>query len=328
MQLFVVKADGEVHEIISDKPFKELLDPKECYIINDDDNKIIYLWKGSESSVRSKFIGASKSQEVRGQVGMHYKVVPIDEGDEPPAFLEKIDEAPQKGFAKEIKEEKKLQFEVPGVNAPKEDKASKKKPAPKPVASSGKVKANFGSKRSASSEPKQVMSSVNAPQNEGPLYQEGMDTTSITSNRTSNMGGSATSTAVSTAQPSAPQKETFDFKKVMETLESLEIPKGYEREMIIIGNQAYSIVEKKVSFLGTEKVEKVMEKIGSLPEGVFFAKGYAPRVLCENQKVLAIEFLKRKVPKTQASKASKPKKLKVESSDPKELAKSFGMKID
>ena len=63
-----------------------------------------------------------------------------------------------------------------------------------------------------------------------------------------------------------------------------------------------------------------MEKIGSLPEGLFFAQGYAPRVLCENQKVVAIEFLK----KTGAAGS----KLKAISKDPKALAKQFGMEIN
>ena len=62
----------------------------------------------------------------------------------------------------------------------------------------------------------------------------------------------------------------------METLEGLEVPNGYERELIIIRNQAFSIIEKKVSFLGTTKVERSMERISSLPEGIFFAHGYAP----------------------------------------------------
>ena len=43
--------------------------------------------KGVDSNVRSKFIGAKKSQDIRGQVGMHYGVVPLDEGEEDPDFL-------------------------------------------------------------------------------------------------------------------------------------------------------------------------------------------------------------------------------------------------
>jgi hypothetical protein len=84
-----------------------------------------------------------------------------------------------------------------------------------------------------------------------------------------------------------------DYSKILETLSSLDTPAGYEREMVIVGSQTFSIVEKATTFLGQRVVKKEMEPIGSLPEGVFFAEGYAPRVLCENGKVLAIEFLKK-----------------------------------
>ena len=82
MQLFQIKPDGEVHAILTSDPIRNLLDPTQCYIVTDDQKRQIYLWKGSQSSVRSKFIGASKSQEIRGQVGMHYKVIALDEGEE------------------------------------------------------------------------------------------------------------------------------------------------------------------------------------------------------------------------------------------------------
>ena len=307
MQLFIIKADGEVHEIKSGKTFKELLNPNESYIINDDDAKKIYLWKGSQCSVRSKFIGASKSQEIRGQVGMHYSVIPMDEGEEPNELLEKLDEAPKSGIAREIREENDLQFEVPGVSSPG--------PVPKEIKNKAPAKqANFGKGNPVgggdTDGAHQVMSSAPPTSNSGPLYTGG------------NLPPSSTTQPSATTTPSI--EDTYDFKKVIETLESLEMPEGYEREMIIIGNQAYSIVEKKVTFLGTEKVEKVMERIGSLPEGIFFAKGYAPRVLCENQKVLAIEFMKSI---DEDRRDSSSKKLKLTAKDPKELAKSFGMKI-
>ncbi len=36
-----------------------------------------------------------------------------------------------------------------------------------------------------------------------------------------------------------------------------------------------------------------MAKVGAIPEGVFFAEDYSPRILSEDGKILAIEFLKR-----------------------------------
>jgi hypothetical protein len=73
------------------------------------------------------------------------------------------------------------------------------------------------------------------------------------------------------------------------------------------------VVEKVVSFLGEKKIEKAIEEIGTIPDGIFFAESYSPRVLSENGKVLSIEFLKR----TGATKA-KP----VEFKDKKQILKN------
>jgi hypothetical protein len=321
MQLFQIRPDGEVHSILTSDSIRNLLDPVQCFIITDDQLRQIYLWKGSQSSVRLKFIGASKSQEIRGQVGMHYKVVALDEGEEAeyPDLYERLDEVPSTGFAKEIREEHDLKWESgtttpPASPAPPPASPAKSKPtsqpiipkqqqkisAPKPDTSLKGFSPTGGGDADGA---RQVMSSGSAVNVSKPLW------TGESSNTPPSFGGKG--------QSAEPQ---LDFKKIMETLESLQIPEGYEREMIIIGNSAYSIVEKKSSFLGETKVDKIMEKIGSLPEGLFFAQGYAPRVLCENQKVVAIEFLK----KTGASGT----KLKALSKDPKALAKQFGMEIN
>jgi len=90
--------------------------------------------------------------------------------------------------------------------------------------------------------------------------------------------------------PDTPQ---VNFEQIMQRLEEIQIPDGYERELIIIGNHAYAVVEKVQTFLGKKQVEKVVERVGSIPEGVFFAEEYSPRVLSENGSILAIEFLKR-----------------------------------
>ncbi len=305
MQLLIIRNDGEVHEITTEKTIREMLSPSESYILSDDEAKIIYLWKGSACSVRSKFIGATKSQEVRGQVGMHYRVIPVDEGGEPPELLKFFSEIPRPGYAKEIREDNPLQFEIPGVTSP-----AKPKPATKPKGAdkfphSTSPGSGSASRGEEENRPQQVMGSKQPSSQDGPLY---------------------TGDSAGFEQP----QSKANFKDIMETLEGLEVPAGYERELIIIGNQAFSIIEKKVSFLGTSKVERSMERISSLPEGVFFARGYAPRVLCENQIVLAIELLKKVEVGAQSSFSGgqTSQKLKPKSKDPRELAKSFGMKVD
>jgi len=89
-QLFKINPNGTTHKIESDDPIKEIISSEECYVIVSDEYRKVYLWKGVNSNIRSKFIGAKRSQDIRGQVGMHFGVVPLDEGEEDPDFLKLI----------------------------------------------------------------------------------------------------------------------------------------------------------------------------------------------------------------------------------------------
>ncbi len=72
--------------------YKEYPKTYEVYIIiNNHHKRAIWLWKGTESSVRKKFIGAQTSQDLRGKIGLDYSVVPINEGKEPSDFFKLIE---------------------------------------------------------------------------------------------------------------------------------------------------------------------------------------------------------------------------------------------
>ena len=252
LQVFLINPDGTTTDLKTEGAIKDMLKTDESYVIVADDIRKVFLWKGITSSVRSKFIGAKRSQEIRGQVGMHYGVVPLDEGDETPEFLNIMGGKTEAGIAMEIKDEK----------------------VARPIPSAGggrghplRERPNF-----AAPEPAEGMniagSQTRPTQNVGPLY---------------------------TGQESQYFQEDLqvNFDQIMAKLEEIKIPDGYEREMIIIGNHAYSIVEKTRIFLGERQIEKAIEEIGTIPEGIFFAANYSPRVLSESGKILAIEFLKR-----------------------------------
>lgn len=246
-QLFLINPDGTTTEMTSEGPIKDILKTDECYVLVADDVRKVYLWKGLKSSVRSKFIGAKRSQEIRGQVGMHYGVVPLDEGEEDPEFLKLIGGHTEAGIAKEIKAEK---VAAPNVHPLREKNIFG---APKPAEGMNIA----GSKDRAA-------------QNVGPLYRGEESMADLVQDQTQ-----------------------VDFQQVMQRLEEIQIPEGFERELIIIGNHAYSIVEKVQQFLGEKQVTKEISKVGSIPEGIFFAAEYSPRILTENGKIIAIEFLKR-----------------------------------
>ncbi len=247
MQIFLVKGNGEVHEIKSDAPIKSLLDKKESHILCDDISRVVYLWKGSECSVRSKFIGANKLQEIRGQVGLNYRSVSMDEDevDDYPEFLSAIEQSRTDGFAKEIIEDMELKFEIGGG-------PSRPKTYASVVGSSSKYNQKI--------------------QQSGPLY-TGSQTVPSTGSQASSVSHE-------------------DLDKIIDSLDEAGIPAGFHREMVIMGNTAYSVSEKVQVFLGKRQVEHILEPISSLPEGIFLAEGYTPRILVEGKTIIAIEFLK------------------------------------
>jgi hypothetical protein len=250
LQCFLIQGDGTTEELSTEGPIKDLLKSDECYVIVADDVRKVYLWKGINSNVRSKFIGAKRSQEIRGQVGMHYSVDALDEGEETPEFITLIGGKTEAGIAKEIKAEKPAPVNAPSVHPLRE-----KDPFGVPEPAEGM---NIAGSKDRTLE------------NTGPLYR-------------------------GTESLSAFMKEegTINFEEIMRKLEEIKMPDGFERELIIIGNHAYSVVEKVQNFLGKKEVTKEISKVGAIPEGVFFAEDYSPRILSEDGKILAIEFLKR-----------------------------------
>jgi len=250
-QLFLINPDGTTTEISSEGAIKNVLKTEECYVLVADDLRKVFLWKGIESNVRSKFIGAKRSQEIRGQVGMHYGVEPVDEGEEPPDFIKLIGGKTEAGYAKEIKaDEPTISPAAPAVHPLRE-----KDPFGVPRPAEGMNIAGRNDRVS---------------QNTGPLYR-----------------GTESMAAL------MKDESHVNFELIMQKLEEIKIPEGFERELIIIGDHAYSVVEKVQTFLGKKQVTKEISKVGTVPEGVFFAEDYSPRVLSENGKILAIEFLKR-----------------------------------
>lgn len=251
-QLFLINPDGTTTEITTEGPIKDVLKTDECYVLVADETRKVYLWKGLKSSVRSKFIGAKRSQEIRGQVGMHYAVVPLDEAEEDSDFIKLIGGQTEAGIAKEIKAE---DITPPSVHPLREKNVFG---TPKPAEGM-----NIAGSRDR------------AAQNVGPLYRGEGSMAELMQDQTQ-----------------------VDFQEVMQKLEEIQMPPGFERELIIIGNHAYSIVEKVQQFLGKKQVTKEISKVGAIPEGIFFAEDYSPRILSENGKIIAIEFLKRSNAKT------------------------------
>mgnify|MGYP000486374647 CR=1 FL=1 len=55
--------------------------------IVDTQNRAIYIWQGHDAGVRKRFVGAHTATRLRNEQGRHFKVRPVEQGDEPPALL-------------------------------------------------------------------------------------------------------------------------------------------------------------------------------------------------------------------------------------------------
>ncbi|MBS7249490.1 MAG: hypothetical protein KIH08_02700 [Candidatus Freyarchaeota archaeon] len=92
--VYDVKGDGEIDNI--DQLDKSILSSDRVLIVIAENNKKIYLWKGKNSPVRKKFVGARKAAALRTEYGFGYKVVAMDESDEEADFLALIGMKPSK----------------------------------------------------------------------------------------------------------------------------------------------------------------------------------------------------------------------------------------
>ena len=92
--VYDVKGNGELESI--DQLDKSVLTSDRVVIVVAENNKKIYLWKGKNSPVRKKFIGARKAAALRSEYGFAYKVIAMDESDEEADFLALIGMKPTK----------------------------------------------------------------------------------------------------------------------------------------------------------------------------------------------------------------------------------------
>lgn len=205
MEIYTVLKTGET-VFIRVPTVKDALTNDSVLLIIDDNERIIWLWKGSESSVAKKFVGARLSQEVRGQRGLLYKVNPIDQENEPDEF--------------------KQLYEVACAESP----ADKARP---------------------------------------PISESQVEEVE----------------AIPVAQCLSEEMKS--------TLINEDLPEGFEREGIIIGQDFYGVVQKVVKILGKEVINTEIQKTADLPDGTLFDTSYGLRFLIKEGKVAAIEILKR-----------------------------------
>jgi len=256
---YEVQEDGTLNEI---ELTKDDLDSSLVVCVVDDETKSIYLWKGSQAGVRVKFIGARVATNLRTEYGFHFKVRPLDEGEEPPTFFSALNGTTAA-----------TRIMKPGDKAPPPAPPKPKKEPVTEIVSASHPSPTHGEARL---EPAVTPEHETAPP---PRPQ-----TATPSIRTSSAPPPITT-------PKTPVSQG-EIAEMLKELETVDPPEGYQREIVIVYNDLYTVAEHKIAVFGQEKIERRIEKVRDPPEGTFMAEGFIPRVIVKDGRVLGIELLK------------------------------------
>ena len=262
---YEVSEDGTLQEV---EITKNDLDATKVLCVVDDSTKSIYLWKGSQAGIRRKFIGARVATNLRTEYGFVFKVRPLDEGEEPPTFFTALD-----GTTAAVRVMK------PG------DKAPPTQP-PKPKTSTAPSTAPTTAATSAPAVEPKVSTPSPTPKTSTPEPRVSSPPPAPTARTTAPTRPAPTAAAPVSRAP------VGEIESMIKELEQEDPPEGYQRELLIVYNELYTVAEHKLVVFGQEKIERKFEKVKDPPEGTFMAEGFIPRVVVRDGRVLGIELLK------------------------------------
>lgn len=257
--VYDVTAEGDLAELPGLS--RDALSSDRVVIVVAERQRKIYLWKGKRSSVKKKFVGARKASDLRGEWGLVFKVVAMDEGEEDSDFLsllgvrvEAASRTPPREEAVKPSPQEAAVVDEPVVAAAREEKVVvEEKPAAPPVRAVSRAAPSTTA----------VAPAVQAPR-----------------------GASASRSAGSAFAE-------VDEEAVLSKLSKIEVPSGYTREIVVVGPCIYAVKETRTSIFGKESVERRLERVNP-PEGVFVVENFLPRVISEGGRIVAIEFLREK----------------------------------
>ncbi len=279
----------EVHEDGSLVEMTELeLGSEKVIIIVDEMEKKMWLWKGSSCPIRKKFIGSRALSDLRKkEYGFAYVPQSCDQDDETAEFVTMLQKVDKTGLISEgvmkraqeiidrqsrINVFEESQESVPSfptpteTSLPDEDVTLKDRPAQVP-----------------SSELPSHVAKMGAPGNRPmPTILSALESESIEIKKAEDV--LAPKDEAVSSQPvveTAPVKKDSILEQSFKVLRDLGAPKGFYRDLVIIGNKVY-----------TETYTGGFEELDEPPEGIFFSSSHVPRMICENGLVRAIEFLK------------------------------------
>jgi hypothetical protein len=239
LECIYIDDDGVETEIDQEKA--ELKHDSLAIIISHDE-RMIYLFKGADVSIRQKFASARKASALRLKHGYNIKHVEETEGIDA-SFKPILD------YLGGIKGGRKAK--VPATKTTAATKAPGKKQVKPRLAPPARAPRKTTSKATTTNK---VITTPNKFE-------------------------------ANSLEDLPPQ-----LTKVVRTMMSLEPPKESSCDYVLVDSKLYIILGDNKEDL--RKGDFSLEKVATLPEGVFPAENYFPRILVANQKVIGVELWK------------------------------------
>ena len=277
--VYDLENDGERKKLdINPEELQNYLKPEQVLIIIREDLRRIFIWKGSKSPVRKRFISSRVAQDLQHDLiqDSRYhrcKIISIDQGDELQEFLnafrlesmEVTERLPDMRYIRNVERDRLLEME----RLAKEQRAGVQKDD-KEYYSPGLANASDD-----------IVIST---------YAIGTP-----------IGKKGEKAGVVSELP----KENME--KIKEKILQISVPEGLERQNLILGHRLYGAVSKVTDVLGENVVETIWEEVKKLPRGVMELNNNVFRVYFNEKKgiVEAVEVLKRSVeaPKSEVKKS-------------------------
>ncbi|NVM44329.1 MAG: hypothetical protein HWN79_05380 [Candidatus Lokiarchaeota archaeon] len=251
---------------VKPEELQNYLSPEQVLIIIREDLRRIFIWKGSKSPVRKRFISSRVAQELQRDLiqDSRYhrcKIISIDQGDELQEFLhafrlesmEVTEKLPDMRYIRNIERDRLLEVE----RLAKEQK-------------------------------------VGVQKDDEEYYSPGLEADDVVIS--SFTRDTPTRKKKGTAELTDLLSEE-DKNRIKEKILNISVPKSLERQNLILGHKLYGAVSKVTDVFGKNVEDIVWEEVKKLPRGVMELDDNVFRVYFDDKKgiVEAVEVLKKGV---------------------------------
>ncbi len=271
---FELLDDGTKNELdTSPEELGSILDPNQVFVIVREDLRRIFIWKGSKSPVRKRFISSRVAQELQNELirsaGFHRCIIKsIDQGDELVEFLnafglesmEVTERLPDMRYIRNIERDGMAQGIIMDAT-----------PVSKKKESTDYYSPALGSFDGNTMESALVSPGIKPQTPKKEIFKPIPITPSSISPR------------YITRKPSFSQDQV---KKILNEILKNDIPDGYKRQNIIMGNYLYGVVSKITTVLGKKVEDTEWERIKKFPNEVIELENNKIRVYIDEKRAI------------------------------------------